>query len=180
MRVYQQYTQNYPVLGYGYFVTSEGGVFRSANGKVMPGLPSFPDAKVSSSSALQTALSSIKLAHQALPSFVGLVVLVLALVFILWRRVEMKHLLAGALIGLLVPLGYLVTGGLGGDEFEPATVESIKVTRGGGGSLSPTRVPGSHHRPVSFGCSGSRRSTIIRNWSSFALCGVKSFAPVER
>src|SRR6476660_7041461 len=46
-------------------------------------------------------VSSVKLAHQALPLFVGPVVLVLALAFILWRRVEMKHLLGGALIGLL-------------------------------------------------------------------------------
>ena len=42
---------------------------------------------------------------------------------------------AGALIGLLVPAGYLVTGVLGGDEFEPTTVESINVTRGGGDAL---------------------------------------------
>src|SRR5262252_3335252 len=39
------------------------------------------------------------------------------------------------LMGLLVPLGYLVTSVLGGDEFEPATVESINVTRGGGDAL---------------------------------------------
>ena len=46
-----------------------------------------------------------------------------------------KHLIAGVLIGLLVPLGYLATGVLGGDEFEPATVESINVTRAGGDAL---------------------------------------------
>ena len=59
----------------------------------------------------------------------------LALAFIVWRRVPAKHLIAGALIGLLVPAGYLATGVLGGDEFEPATVESINVTRGGGDAL---------------------------------------------
>ena len=80
-------------------------------------------------------VSSVKLAHQTLPLFVGGVVLVLALAFILWRRVEMKHLLGGALIGLLVPAGYLVTGVLGNDDFDPTTVESINVTRGGGDSL---------------------------------------------
>ena len=69
------------------------------------------------------------------PVAIGAVVLLAALVFIFWRRVPARHLVGGALIGLLVPLGYLVTAGLGGDEFEPATVESINVTRGGGDSL---------------------------------------------
>jgi uncharacterized membrane protein YedE/YeeE len=80
-------------------------------------------------------VSSVKLAQQALPLFVGAALLVLALAFILWRRMETKHLLAGALIGALVPAGYLVTAVLGGDEFEPTTVESINVTRGGGDAL---------------------------------------------
>ena len=81
------------------------------------------------------AASSVNLAKQTLPLAVGAVVLVAALVFIFWRRVPPRHLVGGALIGLLVPLGYLVTTVLGGDEFEPATVESINVTRGGGDSL---------------------------------------------
>ncbi|HET6195174.1 MAG TPA: YeeE/YedE family protein [Acetobacteraceae bacterium] len=80
-------------------------------------------------------VSSVKLAQQALPLFVGPVVIVLAFAFILWRRVEMKHLLAGALIGLLVPAGYLVTGVLGNDEFDQTTVESLNATRGGGDAL---------------------------------------------
>ena len=80
-------------------------------------------------------VASVKLAHQALPLIVGPVVLVLALAFILWRRVERKHLVAGGLIGLLVPLGYLVTGVLGNDDFDQTTVESINVTRGGGDAL---------------------------------------------
>ena len=85
--------------------------------------------------AAMMAASSVNLAKQTLPLAVGAVVLVAALVFIFWRRVPARHLVGGALIGLLVPLGYLVTGVLGGDEFEPATVESINVTRGGGDSL---------------------------------------------
>ena len=48
---------------------------------------------------------------------------------------ETKHLVAGALIGLLVPSGYLVTGVLGNDDFDQTTVESINVTRGGGDAL---------------------------------------------
>jgi uncharacterized protein len=85
--------------------------------------------------AAMMAASSVNLAKQTLPLAVGAVVLVAALAFIFWRRVPAKHLVGGALIGLLVPLGYLVTGVLGGDEFEQATVESINVTRGGGDSL---------------------------------------------
>src|SRR6185295_8440648 len=65
----------------------------------------------------------------------GGAVLVAALAFIVWRRAPAKHLVGGALIGLLVPLGYWVTAVLGGDEFEPTTVESINVTRGGGDAL---------------------------------------------
>lgn len=80
-------------------------------------------------------VASVKLAHQALPLFIGPIVLVLALAFILWRRVEQKHLLGGALIGLLVPLGYLATAVLGNDEFDQTTVESINVTRAGGDAL---------------------------------------------
>ena len=39
------------------------------------------------------------------------------------------------MIGALVPVGYAITAVLGGDEFEPAVVESINVTRGGGDAL---------------------------------------------
>lgn len=81
------------------------------------------------------AASSVDLGKQTLPLAVGAVAIVAAIAFILWRRAPAKHLVGGALIGLLVPLGYLVTGVLGGDEFEPATVESINVTRGGGDAL---------------------------------------------
>lgn len=81
------------------------------------------------------ARASVNLAKQTLPLLVGGVVLVAALAFIVWRRPPAKHLIGGALIGLLVPLGYLVTAVLGGDEFEPTVVESINVTRGGGDSL---------------------------------------------
>jgi uncharacterized membrane protein YedE/YeeE len=62
-------------------------------------------------------------------------VLAAALAFVVWRRVPARHLVGGALIGALVAVGYLVTGVLGGDEFEPTTVESLNVTRGGGDSL---------------------------------------------
>jgi uncharacterized membrane protein YedE/YeeE len=81
------------------------------------------------------AASSLTLAKQTLPLLAGAAVLVAALVFIVWRRVPLRHLVGGALIGLLVPAGYLVTAVLGGDDFDATTVESINVTRGGGDSL---------------------------------------------
>jgi hypothetical protein len=84
--------------------------------------------------ALMTA-GSVALPRQALPAAVGAAVIVLALVFVAWRRVPARHLVAGALIGLLVPLGYLATGVLGRDEFEPTAVQSINVTQAGGDAL---------------------------------------------
>jgi len=79
--------------------------------------------------------SSVNLARQTLPLAVGAAFIGLALAVIVWRRVPARHLVAGALIGLLVPAGYLATGVLGADDFEPVTVESINVTRGGGDAL---------------------------------------------
>lgn len=81
------------------------------------------------------AMSSVTLGSQTLPLVTGGAVLAAALLFVVWKRVPAKHLIAGALIGLLVPAGYLATAILGGDEFEPATVESVNVTRGGGDAL---------------------------------------------
>ncbi len=85
--------------------------------------------------AAMMAASSVNLAKQTLPLAVGAVVVAAALAFVFWRRAPLRDLIGGALIGLLVPLGYLVTAGLGGDEFDPATVESINATRGGGDAL---------------------------------------------
>ena len=81
------------------------------------------------------AVSTVSLSKQALPLAVGGAFVVAALAFIVWRRVPMKHLVGGLLIGLMVPLGYLVTGVLGADEFEPAVVESINATRAAGDAL---------------------------------------------
>jgi uncharacterized membrane protein YedE/YeeE len=81
------------------------------------------------------AATSTKLPHQTLPLAVGAAVAVLALVFVGWRRVEWRHLVAGALIGLLVPAGYWATAVLGHDDFEAVTVESMNVTKSGGDAL---------------------------------------------
>jgi hypothetical protein len=118
-------------------VLAGGGNLRSVVVFVVFGLVAYATIRgiLAPARAAMMAASSVSLAKQTLPLAVGAVVLVAALVFVFWRRVPARHLVGGALIGLLVPLGYLVTAGLGGDEFEPATVESINVTRGGGDSL---------------------------------------------
>jgi uncharacterized membrane protein YedE/YeeE len=82
-----------------------------------------------------SAVTTVGLAKQSLPLAVGAVFVAAALAFTLWKRVPAKHLIAGVLIGVLVPAGYLATGVLGADDFEPLTVESINVTRGGGDAL---------------------------------------------
>ncbi len=84
--------------------------------------------------AVLVPLSSVALAKPALPLAVGAVTVIAALAFVLWRRVPAKHLIAGAVIGLLVPAGYLATTLLA-DEFDPAPVESLNVTRAAGDTL---------------------------------------------
>jgi uncharacterized membrane protein YedE/YeeE len=51
-----------------------------------------------------------------------------ALAFIARRRVAARHLVGGALIGLLVPAAFLATGVVGADEFEPIALEGVTVT----------------------------------------------------
>ena len=82
-----------------------------------------------------SSVSSVKLAQPVLPVVVGAAVVVAALAFVVWRKVPAKHLIAGVLIGLLVPLGYLATAVLGADDFEPVQVESLNMTRAGGDAL---------------------------------------------
>lgn len=79
--------------------------------------------------------TTVALARQTVPLAAGAIFVVAALAFIVWRRVPARHLIAGALIGFLVPAGYLATGVLGADDFEPIAVESVNVTRGGGDAL---------------------------------------------
>ncbi len=78
--------------------------------------------------------SSVSLGHRTLPLAVGAVVVAIALGIALRRHASMRDLVAGFLIGLLVPAGYLATTMLS-DEFDPSTVESINVTRAGGDAL---------------------------------------------
>jgi uncharacterized membrane protein YedE/YeeE len=81
------------------------------------------------------AASSVTLTQQTLPLVVGGLLLVAALAFIVWRPGATRQLIGGALIGALVPVGYLVTAVLGRDDFDPTIVESLNSTRGGGDSL---------------------------------------------
>ena len=85
--------------------------------------------------SLLSSVSSVALPRPGLPLMVGGAIVAASLAFIAWRKVPPKHLIAGALIGLLVPLGYLTTGVLGADEFEPVPVESLNMTRAGGDAL---------------------------------------------
>ncbi|WP_119165541.1 YeeE/YedE family protein [Algihabitans albus] len=52
-----------------------------------------------------------------------------------WRPAAWGHLMAGAGIGLLVPLAWIVTGLLGADEFEPVPLESMTFTAPVGDAL---------------------------------------------
>lgn len=118
-------------------VLSAGGNLRSAVSFIIFALVAYATIRgiLAPARTALTSLSSISLARQTLPLAVGIIVGGLALVGALWRRVPARHLVAGVLIGLLVPAGYLATTVLGGDEFDPLPVESLNVTRAGGDSL---------------------------------------------
>jgi uncharacterized membrane protein YedE/YeeE len=118
-------------------VLAAGGNLRSVVSFVVFALVAYATVRgiLAPARAALMAAGSVTLPRQALPLAAGAAVIVLALVFVAWRRVPARHLVAGALIGLLVPLGYLATGVLGRDEFEPTTVQSINVTQAGGDAL---------------------------------------------
>lgn len=61
-----------------------------------------------------------------------------ALIHVFRRRVVLRHLVGGALIGLLVPAGFVVTGIIAADPFNPVPPESLTVT----GPLAQTLVYG--------------------------------------
>jgi uncharacterized protein len=118
-------------------VLAAGGNLRSVVSFIVFGFVAYATIRgiLAPTRAALMAASSMTLVKQTLPVALGACVVIGALGFALWRRVPARHLIAGALIGLLVPAGYLATAVLGGDEFEPTTVESINVTRGGGDVL---------------------------------------------
>jgi len=118
-------------------VLAAGGNLRSVIVFLLFGLVAYATVRgvLAPMRAALTNVSTVTLGHQTLPLAVGIVFVIAALAFVAWKRVPARHLVAGALIGLLVPAGYLATAVLGGDEFDPATVESVNVTRGGGDAL---------------------------------------------
>src|SRR5471030_2559846 len=118
-------------------VLSAGGNLRSAISFLIFALVAYATIRgvLAPARSSLSAVTTTALAKQTLPLAVGAVFVVAALAVIVWRRVPAKHLIAGVLIGLLVPAGYLTTGVLGADDFEPVTVESVNVTRGGGDAL---------------------------------------------
>lgn len=118
-------------------VLAAGGNLRSVVSFVVFGFVAYATIRgiFAPSRAALMEVSSVTLGKQTLPLLAGGVTAAVALVLALHRRVPARHLVAGALIGLLVPAGYLATTVMGGDEFEPATVESINVTRGAGDVL---------------------------------------------
>jgi len=118
-------------------VLAAGGNLRSVVSFVVFALVAYATIRgiLAPARAALMASSSVMLAKQTLPWALGPVVALVALILALRRRVPARHLVAGALIGLLVPAGYLATSVLGGDEFDPTTVESLNVTRAGGDAL---------------------------------------------
>ncbi len=118
-------------------VLAAGGNLRSVVSFVVFALVAYATIRgvLAPARAALAAASTVSLAQPPLPLGAGAVVAAAALAFIAWRRVPPRHIVAGVLIGLLVPLGYLVTAALGYDDFDPAPVESLSVTRAGGDAL---------------------------------------------
>jgi uncharacterized membrane protein YedE/YeeE len=118
-------------------VLSAGGNLRSVVAFIVFALVAYATVRgvLAPARAQLMNVTTIALARPTLPLVVGGAFVAIAFIFIVWQRVSPRHLIAGALIGLLVPAGYLATGVLGADDFEPVTVESINVTRGGGDAL---------------------------------------------
>ncbi len=117
-------------------VLAAGGNLRSVISLIVFALVAYATIRgiLAPARAALVPVSSVALATPALPLAVGAVTVIAALAFVLWRRVPAKHLIAGALVGLLVPAGYLATTLLA-DEFDPAPVESLNVTRAAGDTL---------------------------------------------
>jgi uncharacterized membrane protein YedE/YeeE len=118
-------------------VLAAGGNLRSVVAIVVFALVAYATIRglLAPARAALASVSSLALGTPVLPLAAGIAFAAAALAFVLWRRVPAKHLVGGALIGLLVPAGYLATGVLGGDAFEPAPVESLNMTRAAGDTL---------------------------------------------
>jgi uncharacterized membrane protein YedE/YeeE len=118
-------------------VLAAGGNLRSAVSFVVFALVAYASIRgiLAPVRSALAAAGSVTLGNTTLPLAAGAVAAAVALVFIAWRRAPARDVVAGILIGLLVPIGYLATGVLGADEFERAPVESLNLVRAGGDSL---------------------------------------------
>ena len=58
---YQQFHLGYPIANFGYLVETEAGIFRTADGKLAPNLPSTFPTPISQAAALQAALQYLKI-----------------------------------------------------------------------------------------------------------------------
>jgi uncharacterized membrane protein YedE/YeeE len=118
-------------------VLSAGGNLRSVVSFLIFALVAYATIRgvLAPARAQLSGVTTIALAKQTLPLAAGAIFVAVALAVIAWRRAPARDLVAGMLIGLLVPAGYLATGVLGADDFEPVAVESVNVTRGGGDAL---------------------------------------------
>src|SRR5260221_7229534 len=76
------------------------------------------------------AMGSVALPKQALPIAAGGIVVVLALAFVVWRRVPVRHLVAGPQIRRLVALCQITKSGRGHDRLEITTTQIINNPQG--------------------------------------------------
>lgn len=61
LTTYQQYQLGVPIAGFGYLVAMENGIFRSADGRVAPNLPTSLPTPISATAALQSATRFLKI-----------------------------------------------------------------------------------------------------------------------
>lgn len=77
---------------------------------------------------LRTSLEAVQIASPTLPAWSTLVPVLLAGVLVVQSRPKVPNLLLAGLLGALVPLGWLGTGLILFDEFDPITMESLSFT----------------------------------------------------
>lgn len=77
---------------------------------------------------LRTSLGAVEIPAPSLPLLGAIIPVLLAAFFIVQARPKVGTLLLAALLGILVPLGWLGTGLVLADEFDPIAVESLSFT----------------------------------------------------
>lgn len=77
---------------------------------------------------LRNSLAAVEIAAPSLPALGAFLPLVLAAVFVTQARPKARVVIPAALLGALVPFGWLGTGLVLADEFDPIAVESLSFT----------------------------------------------------